>query len=237
MSTTPPFSGGGGGTVFKVNTDGNGFQMLLDFGMVGGPSPHSGLVLSGTTLYGTTLSTVFKLNTDGSGYAVLKTGLSDCVGGLTLFDNTLYGTSEGGGTYDCGTIFKLNTDGSGFAILKSFTGPDGNAPTSDLLLSGTTLYGTTVYGGPTGPGYGDGYGVVFSLSLAPILGSPALMPNGHCSLSFHGFAGVTYAIESAPDASGPWIVLTNLVVPTNGIAVYEDQEQPLSQRKFYRVGY
>src|SRR5882762_3095099 len=42
--------------------------------------------------------------------------------GLILSDNTLYGTSNRGGSYDTGTVFKLNTDGTGFTNLNSFTG-------------------------------------------------------------------------------------------------------------------
>src|SRR5439155_22369686 len=68
------------GTVFKINTDGTGFAVLKMFtNSVDGRNPHGGLVLSGSTLYGTTelggssgFGTVFKVNTDGSGYIVLK---------------------------------------------------------------------------------------------------------------------------------------------------------------------
>jgi uncharacterized repeat protein (TIGR03803 family) len=77
------------------------------------------LVLSGSTLYGTTESgggsgqgTVFKLNTDGTGYATLYsfTGGDDGANpqaGLILSDNTLYGTAQKGGSSGQGTVFSL----------------------------------------------------------------------------------------------------------------------------------
>ena len=107
-------TGGGGafgnGTVFKLNTDGTGFTVLKHFtGNIDGGWPSSGLMLSGTTLYGTANGggafwngTVFKINTDGSGFAVLRSfnGSSDGggpAGDLVLLGTTLYGTTSGGG--------------------------------------------------------------------------------------------------------------------------------------------
>ena len=64
----------GWGTLFKLNTDGTGFTNLYEFAQgTGGTQPAAGLLLSGSTLYGTTPhtsgsggGTVFKLGTDGS---------------------------------------------------------------------------------------------------------------------------------------------------------------------------
>ena len=163
----------GNGTVFAINIDGTDFTNLHLF--LGYPSdganPSAGLILSGNTLYGTTVyggnsdsGTVFILNTDGTGYATLyqftatdpATGTnSDGAGpqdGLTLSANTLYGTAEGGGTSGGGTVFAVSTDGSGFTVLREFTGTDGASPQGSLVLSGTALYGTTSGGGSNGGG-------------------------------------------------------------------------------------
>jgi uncharacterized repeat protein (TIGR03803 family) len=68
------------GTVFKINTDGTGFALLHSFDVASGDGngPYGSLILSGSTLYGTTRfggaaggGTVFKINTDGSGYGTL----------------------------------------------------------------------------------------------------------------------------------------------------------------------
>jgi len=65
-----------------------------------------------------------------------------------LSGNVLYGTTYGGGSWDCGTIFKINTDGTGYTLLKNFTdAPDGAYPHAALTLSGSVLYGTTYGGG------------------------------------------------------------------------------------------
>ena len=70
--------------MFKLNTDGSSFTVLKQFASGDPVAPTGGLVLSGTTLYETTLfsygvggggsgvGTVFRINTDGSGYTVLR---------------------------------------------------------------------------------------------------------------------------------------------------------------------
>jgi uncharacterized repeat protein (TIGR03803 family) len=85
----------------------------------GGAWPEAGLILSSDTLYGTTASggefgqgTVFKINTDGTGFAILFsfTGGDDGANpqaGLLLANNTLYGTTQEGGSSGQGTVFSL----------------------------------------------------------------------------------------------------------------------------------
>jgi uncharacterized repeat protein (TIGR03803 family) len=174
-TTRQGFGSFGNGTVFKVKTDGSGFAILHSFaGGNGGSNPFAGLVLSGTTLYGTTLETnlygtapesgtVFKINTDGTGFTTLYsfTGASDGSGleaGLVLSGDTLYGTASGGGGFGAGTVFAMNTNGAGFTMLHNFTGgSDGGAPAAGLILSGTTLYGTA-------GGGNSGRGTVFAVN-------------------------------------------------------------------------
>ncbi len=90
------------------------FTILYSF-YFGADEPQAGLIVSGTTLYGTTAfgndwdnGTVFKVNTDGSsGY---------------------------------GTVFAVKTKGSGFTNLHNFNGnTDGVGPYAGLTLSGQTL--------------------------------------------------------------------------------------------------
>src|SRR2546426_1176722 len=63
----------GSGTVFKLNRDGSGYQILYDFSSGGGWWPDAALVQgSDGALYGTTYGgVVFKLNKDGSSYEIL----------------------------------------------------------------------------------------------------------------------------------------------------------------------
>ncbi len=102
----------GYGTVFAINTDGTGFTNLHSFTAGSdGANPGAGLILSGSTLYGTA-ATVFAVNTDGTGFTNLHsfTGGSDggsASGGLILSGNTLYGTANGGGSSGNGTVFSL----------------------------------------------------------------------------------------------------------------------------------
>jgi uncharacterized repeat protein (TIGR03803 family) len=159
------------------------FTTLWSFTAITGPEPSTnsdgaipqgGLILSGSTLYGTASyggssgwGTVFKVNTDGTSFTNLYSfgaaGYSsgaytnsegiEPYAGLILSGDTLYGTAHGGGSSGNGTVFKLNTDGKGFKKLRSFNfDSDGAYLWAGLILSGNTLYGTSAGGGNSGNG-------------------------------------------------------------------------------------
>src|SRR5260370_20038570 len=66
------------GTIFRIGTDGSGFQVLKSLGTNDGANPVGGLVLSDNVLYGTVVNYtaasggVFRVNTDGTDYTLLK---------------------------------------------------------------------------------------------------------------------------------------------------------------------
>lgn len=167
--------GTGNGTVYKISTGGAGYARVWNFPFsgAGGHAPYGGLVLSGSTLYGTTSvggltdsGTIFKVNLDGTGYTVLNsfcyTNGATPYAGLTLSGNILYGTtSGGGGTYGLGTLFQIKTDGTGFAVMKSLGLSDGSSPYAGLAVAGTNFYGAC-YSGGTGLG-----GTLFSFNMGP----------------------------------------------------------------------
>ena len=181
----------GVGAVFFGNTNGN-VSILRSFAVVsadeatnsGGASPWAQLILSGSTLFGTTTAggaaangTVFSLSTNGVVFSVLHDfstldsntgtnadGALPC-GGLILSGDTLYGTASAGGSGGAGVVFSINANGGNFTTLHSFTdldplmatNADGAFPASGLVLSNGMLYGTTFAGG-----YGA-RGTVFSI--------------------------------------------------------------------------
>src|SRR5260370_31970830 len=106
-------------------------------GVSDGANPRAGLILSGSTVYGTAgqggsfgVGTVFAINTDGTGFTNLHnfTGGSDGAvpRAVILTNNTLYGTTRQGGSVGNGTVFAVNTNGSGFTTLHTFTALAGN---------------------------------------------------------------------------------------------------------------
>ena len=150
-----------------------------------GASPNGGLILSDDTLYGTASSggdfgygNVFSLNTNeatfntlysftapvdnGSGTKTNSDGARSTTG-LILSGDTLYGTTQQGGTGGVGTVFAIHADGTGFTTLHSFSrftgesaagipiNSDGAHP-NGLILSGNSLYGTADEGGSSGLG-------------------------------------------------------------------------------------
>jgi uncharacterized repeat protein (TIGR03803 family) len=112
----------GNGVLFSIRTDGKHFKILQNFGEPStndGVNPYGSLLLSGTTLYGTTQlggntgnGTVFQIDTDGTGYGRLYDFQNGNDGqkpidNVILLDNTLYGMTEKGGLCGNGAIFAI----------------------------------------------------------------------------------------------------------------------------------
>jgi uncharacterized repeat protein (TIGR03803 family) len=178
---------GGCGTIFKITPAGKK-STVFDFGLYAddGQNPSAGVItdrnhnLYGTTSYGGLygFGTVFKL--DASGQETILHSFSGgadgkyALGGLLLdAEGNLYGTAQEGGNvadcegYGCGTVYKIASDGT-FAVLHTFTGPDGNGPSSALIAdSEGNLYGTAE-GGGTSTNCTGGCGVVFELGTTGV---------------------------------------------------------------------
>jgi uncharacterized repeat protein (TIGR03803 family) len=135
-------SGDHNGTVFKLNPDGTGYQLLHSFAVepFDGRFPRSSLVEGRDgALYGTTQSggtndagTVFKLNKDGSGYRVLH-GFTGSLGLKPDPQGLIKGFLNGAPTRFC-------DEGEG-------SGPKGLVQASDGALYGTAEYGGKNAGG------------------------------------------------------------------------------------------
>jgi uncharacterized repeat protein (TIGR03803 family) len=236
----------GGGTVFRVRTDGTGFQLLHTFvgGAGDGAFPYTSLLLDGFgNLYGVTgqggasnWGTVFKLRTDGTGFQLLHTfvGGDDGInpGGFLTTDGsgTLFGTTGMGGPSGAGTIFRISSDGAGYQVLHAFTGPiqdgipsaEGGAP-SAVVYGFRNLYGTTQVGGPLGRGTvfsiktdGTGLQILHAFDKRPVDGR-----NPVCSLLLDSLGnlygttmnggsanfGTVFVLSVNPriEASGPFV--------------------------------
>lgn len=125
----------GFGTLFAINTNGTGFTTIHQFSYPAGypllinnsdgANPNDGLILSGNTLFGTTVyggstgcGAIFAVNLNGSGFTTLhnfaapsplntnNTGFN-AWGGLLLSENTLYGTTRESGDLGYGAVFRL----------------------------------------------------------------------------------------------------------------------------------
>lgn len=173
----------GDGTIFSAHTTGAGYRVAYNFGKrpSDGTNPYGGLVAVKGMLYGTTVEggsggrggggTVFSINPNGTGERILHNfpgfGTEDGnepTASLLEWNGTLYGTTQGGGTYGSssssghkllgGTVFKITTAGKE-TVLYSFRNgkTDGCSPLSALVVMKGTLYGSTsgcgAYGGGT----------------------------------------------------------------------------------------
>jgi uncharacterized repeat protein (TIGR03803 family) len=237
--------GGGGGTLYSINTNGTGFTVVHTFGGSGGINgtyPVGGLVLSGSTLYGTTENNgsgsgrgvIFKVNTDTTGYTLLhsfsalvnntNSDGANPIAGLSLSGSTLYGTTSLGGTNGNGTVFAINTSGTGYSVFHTFTAissgtnNDGANPKARLIVSGGNLYGTTSGGGANGDGTvfavnADGTGFT-TLYIFPNIGGPnaGLIQSGPMLLGTV-FNNKVFALNT--NGTG-YIVLYNLNATSEG---------------------
>jgi hypothetical protein len=188
-----PDPAAGYGTVFRINVDGTGFQVLKRFsGVVDGQRPR-GLALAGGTLVGLTreggtfgAGTVFRLHPDGSDFAVLR-HLNPEGGDSAnpsapplVVDNTIYGTTSA----NTGAIFRMQTDGSGFAVIHTFDSWGGRLPLGGLIHSAGVLYGTTSFGGTNSGAVfrvavdGTGYWELKSYALNLLAGADGLPQTG-----------------------------------------------------------
>jgi uncharacterized repeat protein (TIGR03803 family) len=169
---------GDGGTVFKVDANGNE-AVLYSFcsQSQGGicvdgqfPADAGGLVMDATgNLYGTTTSggntdegTVFKLDASGNEIVLYSfcpdPGCADGAdpeGGLVMdASGNLYGTTYSGGT-DQGVVFKVDPSGTETVLYTFCADPScgGNGPIGGLIMDAKgNLYGTALSGGNGGGG-------------------------------------------------------------------------------------
>jgi uncharacterized repeat protein (TIGR03803 family) len=185
-------SGGGCGTVFKIDTS-NHFSVLYSFCSVtnctDGVNPQAGLILdSAGSLYGTTSGggangggTVFKLDTNGvetvlysfCSVALCTDGSTPVAGVIQDAAGNLYGTTYVGGANGGGVVFKVDTTGqetvlySFCSVIKNLACADGQWPAAGLIQDAAgNLYGTTTGGGSRHILNGLGWGTVFKLDSA-----------------------------------------------------------------------
>lgn len=161
------------GTVFAITTSGAETVLHSFEGYPGdGDSPVSDLINVDGTLYGTTFYGGFShCLSCGTVYSITKSGKETVLdsfsgsngenpaAGLTDVNGKLYGTTEGGGTYNSGTVFSITRSGKE-AVLHSFIAEgDGKYPYGDdLIYLKGALYGTTSEGGATD------YGTFFTIT-------------------------------------------------------------------------
>jgi uncharacterized repeat protein (TIGR03803 family) len=162
------YSDSGDGTIFSLPVSGGTPTTVAAFNGTDGMFPST-LVLSGSTIYGTTTTGGVGYNGNfatGNGvvFSIPATGgtptiLTEFSGsnlanprGLIQVGNLLIGTTTTGGTYGLGTLFSLPLTGGTPTVLVNFNGTDGYAPSGNLFLIGNTLYGSTENGGASEDG-------------------------------------------------------------------------------------
>ncbi|MFI5129056.1 MAG: choice-of-anchor tandem repeat GloVer-containing protein [Chitinophagales bacterium] len=140
--------GGAGnyGAIYRIKTDGSGYQVLHEFNditdgnlPVGTPLLASNGKLFGTTAYGGSdfNGYIYRIDTTGANFTVIR-DLSSADGGnpwmsmIQASDGLIYGGSQTGGTTG-GTIFRFDTTGGGFIVVRNLEYETEGAGVSSLL--------------------------------------------------------------------------------------------------------
>ncbi|MEO6455526.1 MAG: choice-of-anchor tandem repeat GloVer-containing protein [Ginsengibacter sp.] len=160
----------GGGTLYKLNVDGSGFQTIKSFNGDVGESPYGQLLYaSDGRLYGvcrkrdiaqlTDDRLIYGINTDGTSFSVLHNFIRNNDGTLVpeLIEGEtgeLFGLTGMNQSPEPNNIFKLNKNGTGYTILKTLSGSrvEGDGPRYGLVNYKGYLYGATEGGGASGAG-------------------------------------------------------------------------------------
>ncbi len=168
----------GNGTIFSINTDGSGYEVIFYFNnnepVMSGTFPRGDLIdgadgfLYGTLMQGGSAGqgTLFKIKSDGSSFSKIiefdgaNYGSSPASTLTRGTDGKLYGMTQGGGINNQGTIYSVNTNGANYTRLLDFDGTLKGAYPSGKLAEGTDglLYGTTYFGGV------NNLGIVFKIA-------------------------------------------------------------------------
>ncbi len=215
------------GTIFRLNTNGSGFQVLHHFtGGADGKNAWGELTLaSDGAVYGVTdfassavRGTIYKINQDGNGYSVIHTFTGTPDGQqphcrlLQAADGMLYGTTSFGGiASQLGTIFRTGLDGSSYSVIHALQNSTAEGRGLGPVLCQSTngsLYGTVAGGGSANAGAifkvdtdGNNYSLVRSFQTT---GGDGQQPNTGVVEADGFLYGGTYAggLGNNPDGSG-----------------------------------
>ena len=211
------FSGGGGGTVFKITPEGM-FTMVYSFcaqpNCDDGYGPIAGLIQAADgNFYGTTADdgaygdygTVFKITPQGNLTTLHSFDGNDGAlpyGSLVQGkDGALYGTTETGGDQSCnadsggcGTVFKVTPEGK-LITLHIFKGTDSASPGGSLVQAADgNFYGTTA--GFLACNVSSECGTVFKISPGGKLTTLyKFCAQANCNDGAHPVAGLVHATD------------------------------------------
>ncbi|MEK0451209.1 MAG: hypothetical protein RL088_3477 [Verrucomicrobiota bacterium] len=224
------------GTVFKIDTSGGSWNVILDFTGTEGSRPGcnpTGLAIASSLLFGATemggaddVGVVFRIGLSGGNHSVLR-HFSGADGAypagqiIATPDGSLFGTTSVGGTYDAGTVFKFGSGATpSMSTLASFGGSEGTSPGSGPRAALTVglngeLFGTTEAGGISETG------TVFQITTAGVLSSLANFTTTHGWKPIGAPRAISGAVLFPLKYGGQWGSGTIVRVPQTGIAALE----------------
>jgi uncharacterized repeat protein (TIGR03803 family) len=220
------------GSVFQINTDGTGYTALHIFAGGGGWGPMGTLVLSGRTLYGTTVmagnnfgnGTVFRIDLPGAVPPVIDCqpqGRVNMVGTTTSFSVTATSIAP----LTCqwrknGVNLAEGAQPSGATI--------SGTTTTDLMIANVQMSDAGDYTVLVANDYGS---VTSSVAALTVQGSCSFISNGF-GFNLSGMAGQTVVIEASTNLTSWTPLLTNSLLTG---WYFNDCDSTNFAQRFYRV--
>lgn len=167
------------GIIYKIKTDGTGFEKLHDFDGINGDYSSS-LMLFNDYLYATTFrgganekGIIYKMKKDGTDFIKLhdfelNTG-AESIARLDFKNDFLYGTAIHGGTNSGGVIFRIKPDGTEYSNVYAFNGDSGYSPWGGMYFDGEDFYGINEVGGI------NGYGTIYKFDPDGIMSASEIL--------------------------------------------------------------
>jgi len=135
-----------GGSIFKINTDGSGLNVVTsNSGSIQTLLDNNGvLYVTSPSITGIGGSSIYKINSNGTGLANLGGSFSgSAVSGLIMVGTNLYGTAMANGSAGYGTVFQIDTNGIYYSEIHTFgtNQYDGTTPMASLtaVTNGTKI--------------------------------------------------------------------------------------------------
>jgi uncharacterized repeat protein (TIGR03803 family) len=264
------------GTIFSINTNGTGYQVLYNFGnfSTDGVYPKAELLFDGGYLYGGTITsgrggggTLFRLSSNGSGFTVIHSFTNSSAGGSYLshgvikIGSVLFGSTYQGGISNVGTLFSEQLSPvitaqpqnasatNGLSASFTVTATDETVTnyqwffnTSTLLAGQTsrTLTLNNVTNGNAGPYtvvVSDNFGSVTSTPATLTVVSPPVITQQPQSITATNGNSVSFTNAATGTATiyYYWFFNTNTFLAANTTGIYTINPVATNSRGYYSV--
>lgn len=145
----------------------------------------------------------------------------------------IYGDSDP--ENDAITITSVSANSTNMGVVGMTNGVVTYAP--PMGQTGTDLFTYTLTDARGATATGQVFVEITPASASSLNLISASLQGGHFLATFAGIPGLTYTVDRATNAAGPWNFFTNVTASTNGVIAIDDPNDPPEPVRFYRTRY